>query len=1058
MSRISIRSIHPSGLHRFATGKLSLTNLRDDVNVIYAPNASGKSTLAKAIRLLFQPDKKELAAAWISGTLAVDGVEQAERRVSAGDARYPGIPERAEDYVLDIIKLVQGLDEKDEFNYLVKLLGDGVVSVSKKLPEIRGQDLKQLNEARKALDDVRRKSAELSKRIADLRDLEDRVAESKLAGKKLEALKNLKKIQDNHTEQSRLLAALDQLELQHPGILLQTEVLEAAIDREWKTLPDLERELRAIDAQLKTLSPKSPEPKRPFHEVDLESLDKLREAADRLNRDIQRVIGNERKHAEQVDRSRRGIEALLGKVPDEALPLLNLEKIEDFLRIARDADEERKVGAQVDGYKRAVAAIANGLPPEPVSDPQIREWLQLLEPKPVVTSGPPMDRRVGLLMILVVAASVACAVLPDLTMRLAVVFLAVILAVAVFLGLRPKDEAGPLAIAQSPEQSRELILSTISKLEAAYKVKATHEAKRTIELLASNVDYSPSWPEQAKRLGFDVDSRDPYLLAPIFSNLENYRKASLELATTRAELAGYRQEMSDIERQVSAIFGEYGFDHGNRDSLHGVDSFDEWRNAVARFSEKKTALDRSIRVVDSGLDAAGIPASDDRAQRVGWLDSRREVAADYRKKASNLSFLSKDDEPSYEDQDALRDFGAEELMPEHLPELIDAYSEVHDLLQERADAFAELRTQIEVDANSEELADKEKRYLEAVKAVHFSYAKRSVEVAAFRIGEHLSEVMRTRDLPHILESANRWIEKFTKGRYQFVLGKSPTEPVILRDNDHGIEQPFGQLSTGTKVHVMLGIRLGLIEEHERNANGNKFPLITDETTAVSDPVSTMEIAEALVEISKERQVIFFTNKPADVNLMRSLVPGLEVKTLGSGEVPFVDSDSSELPVSRSVGPERFDIMLPIRSNRPSVVLPDSRLTGGSFDHFLDMGKAYARELVMRLEEIQAEIIAQHPRLRWEEVSQQDWLSDTFADRVKAVVDGCAGSVPAFEQGLEGIQRFGSKKRDARLWLEEAGYLNPPTPDYVRELVARRLGSSVSETEVDHFVNLFLSVY
>ena len=73
MSRVVVRNVSPEGLHGFRRGQLLLEGLDDALTVVFAPNATGKSTLAKAIGLLMNP--KGVGDAVVSGLVVCDGME-----------------------------------------------------------------------------------------------------------------------------------------------------------------------------------------------------------------------------------------------------------------------------------------------------------------------------------------------------------------------------------------------------------------------------------------------------------------------------------------------------------------------------------------------------------------------------------------------------------------------------------------------------------------------------------------------------------------------------------------------------------------------------------------------------------------------------------------------------------------------------------------------------------------------------------------------------------------------------------------------------------------------
>jgi uncharacterized protein YhaN len=154
-----------------------------------------------------------------------------------------------------------------------------------------------------------------------------------------------------------------------------------------------------------------------------------------------------------------------------------------------------------------------------------------------------------------------------------------------------------------------------------------------------------------------------------------------------------------------------------------------------------------------------------------------------------------------------------------------------------------------------------------------------------RIESAIQDHLRTEELPDLVVRASTYFTRFTGGRYRLELGAEQHEGLgllLVRDATTGNLQKFEELSTGTKVHAVIAVRLALISEQESKANGGniQFPLVADEALAVSDPRAGRAIAEALVEVARERQVVVFTHQPQDAALFERLDPGMKLIELG----------------------------------------------------------------------------------------------------------------------------------------------------------------------------------
>lgn len=133
--------------------------------------------------------------------------------------------------------------------------------------------------------------------------------------------------------------------------------------------------------------------------------------------------------------------------------------------------------------------------------------------------------------------------------------------------------------------------------------------------------------------------------------------------------------------------------------------------------------------------------------------------------------------------------------------------------------------------------------------------------AEFRVREVLEEAVRRENTPEVIRGLEVWLGRFTQGRY--VRPEVREGALVISDTRaahpvHAVEE----LSTGTRVHLALAVRLAVIERAENQ--GVRFPLFLDDVFAVSDPGAVMALRGAVAEIQRDRQVILLTPNAADV--------------------------------------------------------------------------------------------------------------------------------------------------------------------------------------------------
>ncbi|MCS3557400.1 MULTISPECIES: ATP-binding protein [unclassified Sphingobacterium] len=108
----------------------------------------------------------------------------------------------------------------------------------------------------------------------------------------------------------------------------------------------------------------------------------------------------------------------------------------------------------------------------------------------------------------------------------------------------------------------------------------------------------------------------------------------------------------------------------------------------------------------------------------------------------------------------------------------------------------------------------------------------------------------------VFNRANELFNKITHGHYELILDDHGGGSFKARDTvlNHGLS--LDHLSSGTRIQLLIAVRLAFIESQEV---GIKLPILADEVLANSDDLRAKQIIEALIEISKEgRQVFYFT--------------------------------------------------------------------------------------------------------------------------------------------------------------------------------------------------------
>lgn len=181
----------------------------------------------------------------------------------------------------------------------------------------------------------------------------------------------------------------------------------------------------------------------------------------------------------------------------------------------------------------------------------------------------------------------------------------------------------------------------------------------------------------------------------------------------------------------------------------------------------------------------------------------------------------------------------------------------------------------------------------------------------------------------LFKRANALFQTITRNRFSIQILPGNHKSFSAFDEVKRLNLPLNQLSTGTRIQLLLAVRLAYIETQEKNY---RLPLFADELLANSDDVRAQAIIEALIEISKiGRQVFYFTAQEDEVNkwqerlqLHRDIqykvidLEGAEGKAIDWDQVPTRSDRTENVPApesdnhwqyGRRVGVPQFNLMM-----------------------------------------------------------------------------------------------------------------------------------------------------
>jgi uncharacterized protein YhaN len=198
--------------------------------------------------------------------------------------------------------------------------------------------------------------------------------------------------------------------------------------------------------------------------------------------------------------------------------------------------------------------------------------------------------------------------------------------------------------------------------------------------------------------------------------------------------------------------------------------------------------------------------------------------------------------------------------------LIEAIDELNNRLKDHARKIGELKNEIRRVEEKSDMAG----VMTGIETGKERLRKAAGEWITGRIALELltgvkAEYEREKQ-PAVISNAARYFSSVTGGRYKRLHVSLGDKDVQVYD-ETGTFKTTGQLSRGAKEQLLVSLRLGFIDEYEKNAE--PLPVIIDEILVNFDPGRAKRMAEVLSGFSKNRQLLLFSCHPETPGLFRS---------------------------------------------------------------------------------------------------------------------------------------------------------------------------------------------
>lgn len=884
-------------------GPVSIRFDPEAINFITGPNASGKSSIVRAIRALLYPDQSpgfcHLTARWRVGEDMLDCERHGEQVswLKEGQAAPPPPLPGSENigaFLISSEDLVRFGDTEAHIAGQIRTLLAGGYDLDAlfstpplQLPPRPQKHARELALSSVQIDEKQAEYAALQSELDTLAELQHELAATGDAVGELRACEDALALADALSARTALEQTLIEefdggMDRLRGDEIDRIEQIDEQIAQRRKELGLEAQALEQAQARLAAAGNVDPERLEAGQTVLAEQRDLL--AA--LERRIEQHVGDlERAVQEQQAVARRLGSGAVGEQPE--LPLAELEQFER--RVDKLLDQREKLRAistdlarlhvprseavaSVDALHLARNALADWLEHARLNELEGLLWGGLGLAAGLAAwrlLGPREFDPVGeLVLLIIIAVGLPLGLLARFIQRYR--FLGK--ARARFVSTEVEE---PLGWSESEVEARlqrleeELQASTLRHAE---QKRAAELRERLNEERAHFEEARAQLDAQAQTLGLDSGARLETVFLLWARQLHDWQRADSAVRRHRQELDRARAAHDTGRRHAAELIQNHGFDAATEltsRSLSGVlhqlaprmRTNAELHNRIQasrrRQGEIKADMDVLKERQDEVFAQAGVKPGDRTtvAQRCARLNEWQQLEQQRRDLGLELARLEQKLERH---RDLLKQ--AHEQQRDELARRqqgLAAQVERRDELNQR---IATLRTRHDDLLRRRELSALSARYETQRQALNDDLERHLLATAGQTLIEDVRIAHQAENEPAALARATAWLERFTRHRYQLRFKGDRFEVFDVRSERI---RPLAELSTASRAQLLLALRLAWIEQAEQHRES--LPVFMDEVLTTSDPDRYRLVVESVQDISRSgRQMFYLTAQSSEV--------------------------------------------------------------------------------------------------------------------------------------------------------------------------------------------------
>ncbi len=1056
----------------------NINDLAPGVNIIHGPNAAGKTTVARALNLLLWPESDLAEKSLVSASFSLGAEEGWFVKLETGkrEFEYSGTPgagielppgEQADRYNLPLHQLLQEETTNESFAELIVREMFGGYNISAAVEELGfGSSIKGINNAKKAARKAHKKTLKAQEKLKNLK-------------REQNELQRLKEKEKTAVQARRHVECLEQVinwfEVKQEFEAAQLEldrfpdVMEKVTGREIDELERLEKRIDELEDEIeeaKQIIEKNKkildELKFPYDEPVGDRVAEIEERCEKikeLERDIEKVEGD----LSEAKEGRRNEEKNLF----ENLDISSLEKIDGagYGELEEFARRAEKIRNELDTLENFSDILEEKNVVDSSSD-ELKKGCGLLEgwlahPSPENGEAPASYRYslvVSMVVIAVLSGIAGSLIHPAFWAGLAILF------VLYWYGwpsgesdrnsMRPAIERQyrELGLEIQPERWEETaVRDTLNKLYTCRAGVVVRELKtnewqrhqdRYQDLRTQWKKIENQREEYIKKYGFAPETGDRTLFI-LFNRLSRWQDCDKNVRGLEKKLETKKEHLQKKISRVNKEFVLWELPEGQDGP-----EVNRFLTIVKSRNETFKETTRELDLAREKLEKAGSELPDRQKEfenlfreldlqpgDEAGLRQLCEQRGDYRECRENISGKKSVVENERDKMEQMDEFDPK-YKNSSAEELKEKLSE-HRQEAERLEEIRKKITTIERDINAakegyeleDALADEERKFDRLEEYFEENCRKKVGTV----LGEYIQQVNTEQGLPVVYKYAREILADMTAGRCVLVVDQGEPPSFRVKDARTAESKSLQELSSGTKVQVLMAVRLAFVEHGEKRT---RFPVYMDETLANTDDERARVIIRSALRLAAAgRQVFYFTAQGDEVARWKAVArqQSEPVKV-----IDLVEERNLELAGAVEI-PESFEFEFDVESELPSKQLSHAKygeeLKVPPVDPYRGINSIHLWyliedvELLDRLLTLQIKTWGQLENLL--ELGSQDVIDEARAKKIKQMAS-------ALEEFIE-CRKRGMNCPVDRVVLESSGAVTESFIDEVSELAAKYNG-------------------